>query len=224
QRIALARALVLEPKILLLDEPFSNLDALLRVRLREELHRIQRQIHITAIFVTHDQEEALSLADRIAVMNSGRVEQLDKPGVIYSSPQTLFVADFIGTMNLIPATQQGSKLQVGGQTLDAPAGTNGSGSVTIAIRPEDMAFSPTASDRPDDWQGRIEQLIDLGHYRKAFVGVPGAGSVKVYLPKAVSINEGDTASLYPIRYLVYRDGQAPVEVHRQNREGILAFS
>src|SRR5207245_4902965 len=95
QRVALARALVLKPKILLLDEPFSNLDALLRVRLREELHAIQRRIHITTVFVTHDEEEALSLADRIAVMNAGHLEQLDKPSQIYAYPKTLFVADFI---------------------------------------------------------------------------------------------------------------------------------
>src|SRR5215216_5696236 len=102
QRVALARALVLEPKILLLDEPFSSLDAILRVRLREELRRIQRRLKITAIFVTHDQEEALTLADRIAVMSTGRVEQLDAPTNIYANPQSLFVADFIGSMNLIP--------------------------------------------------------------------------------------------------------------------------
>src|SRR5262245_1061978 len=115
QRIALARALVLEPKILLLDEPFSNLDALLRVRLREELHRIQRQISITAIFVTHDQEEALSLADRIAVMSKGNIEQLDRPGTIYARPATLFVADFIGTMNLLPAVQRDAQIRVAGR-------------------------------------------------------------------------------------------------------------
>src|SRR4051812_42640333 len=115
QRIALARALVLRPKILLLDEPFSSLDALLRVRLREELKRIQRQVHITAIFVTHDQEEALTLADRIAVMSKGRIEQLDKPGMIYSHPQSLFVADFIGAMNLLQATAEGTQLRIGAQ-------------------------------------------------------------------------------------------------------------
>src|SRR5436309_8369622 len=113
QRVALARALVLNPKILLLDEPFSNLDALLRVRLREELHAIQRRVHITTVFVTHDQEEALSLADRIAVMNAGHLEQLDKPSNIYAFPRTLFIADFIGVMNIFPAVRDSDWLRVG---------------------------------------------------------------------------------------------------------------
>src|SRR5262249_36893811 len=161
--------LVLEPKILLLDEPFSNLDALLRVRLREELRRIQRQIRITAIFVTHDQEEALSLADRIAVMSKGRVEQLDKPSIIYSHPQTLFVADFIGAMNLLPATPQGSKLQIGSETLSAPPELKSS-AATVAIRPEDLEIMPTnGSAIPNTWVATVEQLMDMGHYRKAIV-------------------------------------------------------
>src|SRR5437868_6382797 len=95
QRVALARALVLKPKILLLDEPFSNLDALLRVRLREELHAIQRRIAQTTVFVTHDQEEALTLADRIVIMNGGRIEQVGTPAAVYDHPETVFVADFI---------------------------------------------------------------------------------------------------------------------------------
>src|ERR671937_518611 len=124
QRGALARALVLKPKILLLDEPFSNLDALLRVRLREELHAIQRRVQITTIFVTHDQEEALSLADRIAVMSAGHLEQLDKPSQIYAYPKTLFVADFIGVMNIFPAVRDGDWLRVGQYALRAPSNLN----------------------------------------------------------------------------------------------------
>jgi putative spermidine/putrescine transport system ATP-binding protein len=120
QRVALARAIVLEPKILLLDEPFSSLDAILRVRLLEELKRIQRRLKITAIFVTHDQEEALSLADRIAVMSGGCIEQIDHPSTIYSNPQSLFVADFIGAMNLLKGTAGDGLLRVGGKTLPAP--------------------------------------------------------------------------------------------------------
>jgi putative spermidine/putrescine transport system ATP-binding protein len=224
QRIALARAIVLEPKILLLDEPFSNLDALLRVRLREELHKIQRQTRITAIFVTHDQEEALSLADRIAVMSRGQIEQVDQAGNIYASPQTLFVADFIGVMNLLPATQSGPTLQVGDQTLDALANRDYSGPVTVAVRPEDLALLSSESNREGAWKGVVEQVMDLGHYRKALVNIPGVGMIKVYLSKAVSYGEGETLALYPIRYLVYRDGQPPVEVRRQVDEGVLAFN
>jgi putative spermidine/putrescine transport system ATP-binding protein len=220
QRVALARALVLEPKLLLLDEPFSNLDALLRVRLREELRRIQRQTRITAVFVTHDQEEALSLADRIAVMSKGRIEQLDKPSAIYAHPATLFVADFIGTMNLLPASQSGSEIVVGGHCLaaahfEALDGAHHSGAVTLAIRPEDFALSDGA-DADGAWRGEIEQVIDLGHYRKALVTVAGLPTLKVYLPKARAFSEGEMLALTASRYLVYRDGAAPVEVRQRS--------
>jgi putative spermidine/putrescine transport system ATP-binding protein len=103
QRVAVARALVLEPQILLLDEPFSNLDARLRVHMREEVKQLQRAVGITTVFVTHDQEEALTIADRIAVMKDGVLQQVDTPDMLYARPRTLFVADFIGTMNLLPA-------------------------------------------------------------------------------------------------------------------------
>jgi putative spermidine/putrescine transport system ATP-binding protein len=224
QRVALARAIVLEPKILLLDEPFSNLDALLRVRLREELHKIQRQTKITAIFVTHDQEEALSLADRIAVMSKGKIEQLDQAGNIYTNPQSLFVADFIGVMNLLPAAQSGATINIGDKTLDAPANQDYGGAVTIAIRPEDLALVSSASSGDGVWRGQVEQMMDLGHYRKGLVNVPGVGLLKVYLSKSVSFAEGETLALYPMRYLVYRDGQSPVEVKRKVAEGALTFN
>ena len=213
QRIALARALVLEPKILLLDEPFSNLDALLRIRLREELHRIQRQTRITAIFVTHDQEEALSLADRIAVMAKGNVEQLDRPSMIYASPQTLFVADFIGTMNVLKASQNDGQLRFGterGYVLPAPAGMPYEGAVSIAIRPED--FTIAAPGEPGTWSAEVEQAIDLGHYRKALLRVQGMETLKVYLPKSREFREGEQLGVRPLRYLVYRDEAGPVEV------------
>src|SRR5690242_11774561 len=100
QRVALARALVLEPSVLLLDEPLSNLDAKLRVRVREDIREIQRKLGITTVFVTHDQDEALSVADRVAVMNRGRVEQYATPAEVYARPATPFVAEFVGTMNL----------------------------------------------------------------------------------------------------------------------------
>jgi putative spermidine/putrescine transport system ATP-binding protein len=209
QRIALARALVLEPKLLLLDEPFSNLDALLRVRLREELRRIQRQTRITAVFVTHDQEEALSLADRIAVMSKGRIEQIDKPSMIYAHPATLFVADFIGTMNLLPAAQAGDMLQVGQRQLPAGDAPQRHGAVTVAIRPEDFAL---AGGDMTAWHGQIEQVIDLGHYRKALVAVDGLPTLKVYLPKAREFSEGEPLALAATRYMIYHDGAAPQEV------------
>ncbi|MGI8855963.1 MAG: ABC transporter ATP-binding protein, partial [Thermomicrobiales bacterium] len=114
QRIALARALVLEPRILLLDEPLSNLDAQLRVRMREEVSAIQRRVGITTVFVTHDQEEALSIADRIAVMHDGVLEQIATPSDLYARPETRFVATFIGTMNLLDGRADGQGRAVAG--------------------------------------------------------------------------------------------------------------
>jgi putative spermidine/putrescine transport system ATP-binding protein len=224
QRVALARALVLQPKILLLDEPFSNLDALLRVRLREELHAIQRRVKITAIFVTHDQEEALSLADRIAVMSAGHVEQLDIPSQIYAHPRTLFVADFIGVMNILPAQREGEQLRIGQYTLRAPTGLANADQLSVAVRPEDL-IPVTAGQVPEGqtvWNGKVDQSIDLGHYRKVLVVVPGLFAdddsanlhrLKVYLSKSADVKEGDTLSLYPSRYLVYLSQEEPVEVH-----------
>jgi putative spermidine/putrescine transport system ATP-binding protein len=226
QRVALARALVLEPKILLLDEPFSNLDAQLRVRLREELHAIQRRIQITAIFVTHDQEEALSLADRIAVMSAGHLEQIDIPSQIYSHPRTLFVADFIGVMNIFSTRREGDMLFIGQYALRAPDGLNSTEKLSIAVRPED--FLPVEPDKVPNpsflWQGTIDQSIDLGHYRKVLVVVPGLFSdeamalshrLKIYTPKSSEVKEGDRVWLYPTRYLVYSDREEPIEVHNQ---------
>ena len=226
QRVALARALVLKPKILLLDEPFSNLDAQLRVRLREELHAIQRRIQITAIFVTHDQEEALSLADRIAVMSAGHLEQIDVPSRIYAHPRTLFVADFIGVMNIFSTSREDNTLCIGQYALRAPEGINLGGNLNVAVRPED--FLPVAPDKAQNspflWQGTIDQSIDLGHYRKVLVVVPGlypdeatavSHRLKIYTPKASEAKEGDRVWLYPTRYLVYSDRSEPVEVHNQ---------
>ena len=226
QRVALARALVLKPKILLLDEPFSNLDAQLRVRLREELHAIQRRIQITAIFVTHDQEEALSLADRIAVMSAGHLEQIDIPSRIYAHPRTLFVADFIGVMNIFATRREGNLLYIGQYAISAPEGLDTTEKISIAVRPE--GFIPIEPDQVPNtsflWQGTVDQSIDLGHYRKVLVVVPGlfadeataiSHRLKIYTPKASELKEGTRVWLYPTRYLVYSDREEPIEVRNQ---------
>lgn len=218
QRIALARALVLEPKILLLDEPFSSLDALLRVRLREELRHIQRQLRITAIFVTHDQEEALSLADRIALMNAGQIEQLAEPSTLYAYPRTLFAADFIGAMNLFKAEVREGQLQVGQQFLalppEKPATSMGTGDeITVAVRPEDLAYIHEPNGTSPHWQGKVDAVMDMGHYRKVLVILPEIKEpVKTYLSKSIAVTDGDPITLQPLRYLVYNGGAEPVEV------------
>ncbi|MCR8726216.1 putative 2-aminoethylphosphonate ABC transporter ATP-binding protein [Frigidibacter sp. ROC022] len=138
QRIALARAIAIGPGLLLLDEPLSALDAKVRVHLRHEIKELQRKLGVTTIMVTHDQEEALSMADRIVVMNHGGIEQIGTPTEIYRHPATLFVADFIGETNRVSATLRGGKVALGKAELraetDLPEGTG----VTVAVRPEDI--------------------------------------------------------------------------------------
>jgi ABC-type Fe3+/spermidine/putrescine transport system ATPase subunit len=162
QRVALARALVFEPMILLLDEPLSNLDAKLREQMRIELKGLQKRIGVTTIYVTHDQEEALALSDRIAVMNAGRIEQLGSPSEVYAKPQTRFVVDFIGKVNHLPCTVaevSGDRCVV---TVSGAAetpiacrprpGLKTGDAAVASIRPEDIAF------RQDLAQGSINAL------------------------------------------------------------------
>src|SRR5436189_3913294 len=145
QRVALARALVLSPDILLLDEPLSNLDAKIRVQVRAEIRSLQQELRITTIYVTHDQEEALSLSDRVAVMKDGRVLQVGAPKELYERPRTRFVADFVGTNNLVPGEVQerrGDQLVVDtalGRLRAIPSGAVG-GRCVLAIRPENAAI------------------------------------------------------------------------------------
>ena len=144
QRVALARALAVQPRVLLLDEPLSALDAKVRTTLRDEIRRIQTEVGITTLFVTHDQEEALAISDRICVMSQGRVEQLGSPTEVYRRPSTAFVARFVGSMNEFAVEVTGpSEVSVGGQRIGAPAaaafdqGTR----VTLLVRPEDLAIT-----------------------------------------------------------------------------------
>jgi putative spermidine/putrescine transport system ATP-binding protein len=136
QRIALARALALQPRVLLLDEPLSALDAKVRLSLREEIRRLQQELGITTLFVTHDQEEALSIADRVAVMRAGKLEQCAAPAELYGRPATAFVAEFVGTMSRLPGQLSDGVVEVLGQRLpvdgEAPAGPE----VDVLVRPE----------------------------------------------------------------------------------------
>ncbi|MDO0930363.1 ABC transporter ATP-binding protein [Streptomyces sp. DG2A-72] len=145
QRIALARALALRPRVLLLDEPLSALDAKVRLTLREEIRRLQQELGITTLFVTHDQEEALSIADRVAVMRAGRLEQCAAPAELYARPATAFVAEFVGTMSRIPGLVKGAAVEALGQRLpvdgEAPAATE----VDVLVRPEAVNVSADVS-------------------------------------------------------------------------------
>ncbi|MEY3470524.1 MAG: hypothetical protein RLZZ575_984, partial [Actinomycetota bacterium] len=140
QRVALARALAIEPKVLLLDEPLSALDAKVRTQLRDEIRRIQIEVGTTTLFVTHDQEEAMAMADRVGVMSNGKLEQIDRPNIVYSSPTSAFVASFVGAMNRIPAKLDASKVHTLGQSVAHGGGASGSDLVAL-IRPESIEVS-----------------------------------------------------------------------------------
>jgi putative spermidine/putrescine transport system ATP-binding protein len=144
QRVALARALAVRPKVLLLDEPLSALDAKVRVQLRDEIRRIQQEVGITTLFVTHDQEEALVVADRVGVMQSGKLEQIGPPQEIYRRPATGFVADFIGVTNRLPGVASGDTVTVLGQQVPLLPGS-ASGQVEALVRPEHVRLTPGAS-------------------------------------------------------------------------------
>jgi iron(III) transport system ATP-binding protein len=166
QRIALARALAAAPRLLLLDEPLSALDALERIRLRGEIRRLQQQLGVTTIMVTHDQEEALSMADRIVVMNHGVIEQIGSPHDIYERPATPFVADFVGKVNVLPAVALGGgrfragrlELQCAGDCGDHAPGTP----VRLYLRPEDRVVEGALDGAPNRVRGRVSKVEFLG--------------------------------------------------------------
>src|SRR5207245_10157547 len=141
QRVALARAVALEPKVLLLDEPLSALDARVRARLRDEIRRVQLEVGTTTLFVTHDQEEALAIADRVGVMNAGRIEQLGPPTTIYSRPATPFVAEFVGLTNRVPGVVKGEEVEVRGTRLPLVKADTPDGPAIALVRPEAAAVA-----------------------------------------------------------------------------------
>lgn len=171
QRVALARALVLEPEVLLLDEPLSNLDAKLRVRVREDIREIQQRVGITTVFVTHDQDEALSISDRIAVMNAGNVEQYADAQALYTRPATRFVADFIGTMNVFPAIAQGDRIRLAdGLTVPCAEPTAKlDAEAEVCVRPEDVRLTQDGNGPAVS----VRREIPRGHYKQVVVELAG---------------------------------------------------
>jgi len=164
QRLALARALVMEPQLLLLDEPLSNLDAKLRDRMRSELKRLQRELNLTTVYVTHDQSEALALSHEIAVMNEGRVVQVGTPRQIYEQPHDKFVADFVGTTNFIDGVVSSG---IGELKAHASNGIGKNARVTVSVRPEDVELSETplpVADGDNAYKGTVSAKDFLGDY------------------------------------------------------------
>ena len=218
QRIALARALVYDPKLLLLDEPLSNLDAKLRVYMREEIRRIQQQARVTTIYVTHDQEEALSISDRIAVMHDGKVSQVGLPDEIYENPNSIRVADFIGQANFLDCAVKNN----GATVLSFPSGEEivletGSDSIRsfphqegiLFVRPEQMQVM-AAADQANTLKGEVKVILYLGSVVRYFVEIfqkttpqeilvdqdRRVGGVKVGDPVDVGL-QGEEAKLFP---------------------------
>ncbi len=181
QRVALARALAVAPQVLLLDEPLSALDAQVRVQLREEIRRIQLELGITTVFVTHDQAEALSVADRVGVMRNGRLEQIASPDELYERPATAFVAEFVGTMNRLPAALDGGQVQVLGVRRPAAGSVPPSGPVVALIRPE--ALEARADARGS---GRVITRTFSGAVTRLAIALPDGVEVKVDVASAAS--------------------------------------
>ncbi len=185
QRVALARSLVIEPEVLLLDEPLSNLDAQLRVEMRGEIRQLQKKLGITAIYVTHDQEEAMAISDRIAVMSAGQVEQIGQPAEIYRRPATPFVARFMGTTNLLSGNvvrREGARavVRVGAQdfTIDASGvdGAQQGAEVGFSLRPESLTITPPGVKPPPGWIGltaRVQRVEFLGALTRIELSVGG---------------------------------------------------
>jgi putative spermidine/putrescine transport system ATP-binding protein len=179
QRVALARALAIEPAVLLLDEPLSALDAKVRRQLREEIRRIQIMVGITTLFVTHDQEEALAMGDRIGVMSAGHLEQIAPPAELYDKPRTRFVAEFVGLTNRISGNAGGGVVEILGQRVPLLEGSAQSGRVTALIRPE--ALRVAAEPGAD---ARVVAVSFLGSLCRAQVRLPG-GEIAVAQMSAV---------------------------------------
>jgi putative spermidine/putrescine transport system ATP-binding protein len=200
QRVALARALVLEPKVLLLDEPLSNLDAKLRVRVREDIREIQQRVGITTVFVTHDQDEALSISDRIAVMEGGNVEQYADARSLYREPATMFVAGFVGTMNFFVGRVAPGAVELGDGVrvpCDEASGY-GDGEWEIGVRPEDVLVSVDG----DGAEARVIREVPRGHYKELALQL-GDHEVRSFVGAEVP-----TAERVRVRFgrvLVYRD-------------------
>ena len=186
QRVALARALVTRPRVLLLDEPLSALDAKVRVQLREEIRRIQSDLGITTVFVTHDQEEALAIADRVAVMRDGVIEQIGTPEELYSSPASSFVANFVGLSNRLPAYVTQGEVELYGERMPVLGAARADGPVTAFVRPEDVVLGSSGIS------ATVVTTSFLGSLRRTSVRLDDGQHVAIQHAVALRPQIGDT--------------------------------
>jgi iron(III) transport system ATP-binding protein len=212
QRIALARALATSPGLLLLDEPLSALDAIVRVHLRQEIRSLQRKLGVTTIMVTHDQEEALAVADRIVVMNQGAIEQVGTPMQVYRDPATPFVADFVGRINVLPALlEDGDRVRIGPTSFHCPHGRrvdeSAGRAVKIYLRPEDVLARPIQPGDSNVFDAQIDKIEFLGSYCLVRATSAALGELKltVYLSlNFLSEQQLEVGGRLPLRLLPER--------------------
>ena len=208
QRIALARALAVEPQVLLLDEPFGALDAKVRKELRRWLRRLHDELHITSVFVTHDQEEAMEVADRVVIMNRGQIEQVGAPDQIYDHPASRFVYGFLGSVNLFHGRMVETRLQAGGKSFEYREPTPVQEADAVAyVRPHELEVSPLQSDSVG-LPARIERIVPMGAfvrlelYREDSDDLIEAEILRERLQQ-LGLNEGDRVSLEPRQMRVF---------------------
>jgi sulfate transport system ATP-binding protein len=203
QRIALARALAIEPRILLLDEPFGALDAKVRKELRQWLRTLHEEIHVTSIFVTHDQEEALEVANRVVVMDKGKIEQIGTPGDVYDNPATAFVHSFIGESIVLPVDVQGGQVKLGQRLLNVD-GAGAAGPSRLFVRRHDMQVGPVGEGTLD---GVVRRVRSFGPIQRADIALTGEGDtlVEIDAPRDRNLAAGDAVSLQPRRYRIFAE-------------------
>lgn len=177
QRVALARALAIQPRVLLLDEPLSALDAKVRVQLRDEIRRVQLDVGTTTLFVTHDQEEALAVADRVGVMSQGKLEQLAAPAELYANPATPFVAEFVGLTNKVPAQVSAGRAHVLGTAIPALVGSISGGEGLALVRPENLTLTAAA-----DGDAVVSAVAFLGPISRVTADLPDGTVVSAQVP------------------------------------------
>jgi ABC-type Fe3+/spermidine/putrescine transport system ATPase subunit len=211
QRVAIARAVVIEPHVLLLDEPLSNLDAKLRVEMRGEIRRLQKLLGITVLYVTHDQEEALAVSDRIAVMRAGRVEQIATPRAIYEQPETPFVASFVGTTNLLNGTIKSriagaAEIAFAGTTMQTNSARGVAGeAVVLSLRPETLRLLGAGETAPPGWttlKGTLGEIEYLGPVTRFAVTLPDSSLVHLMAFEPPAASGAVTVAYDPRRVVV----------------------
>jgi sulfate transport system ATP-binding protein len=203
QRIALARALAIEPRILLLDEPFGALDAKVRKELRQWLRSLHSEIHVTSIFVTHDQEEALEVANRVVVMDKGRIEQIGTPGEVYDNPATAFVHGFIGESIVLPVEICDGCVRLGGRALNIAANGVSSGASKLFVRRHDMQVGPAGSGALEGAVRRVRTFGPIQRAEVALSAIGGEAVIEIDAPRDRELQIGDIIGLQPRRYRIF---------------------